>query len=223
MKNRIFLCISLIILILISGCSQDTSSNNKNNNEVANENTTINNEIKTENNKKTDSNTAEFSSDEKNKPNKVLKCEDKHDFPHKVGTIEDAKKIMGENLHLPSYIPEGFSLKSIEVPEEVTDKNENVRITYEGNGEAFFILYIRPGNPNNEAAANSQPITIGNVEGNIICVKSEPSENTNRFSTNLSWQYNELEYSMLTEWIDKETVIKIAESMVADEIKIEIY
>lgn len=223
MKNRIFLSSLLIILILICGCSQKNSNNSRNNNAVANKESVMNTESKDENTKKTINNTADNSSDTENKTNEDLICEDKHDFPHKIGTIEDARKIMGENLRIPSYIPEGLSMKSIEVPEEVTDKNEDVRITYKGDGEAFFILYIRPADPNNEPAANSQSITIGDVEGNIICTTSEPSENANRFSTSLNWQYNDLEYSMRTVRIDKETVIKIAESIIEDEIEIEIY
>jgi len=122
-------------------------------------------------------------------------------------SLEDVIKNMEGELLLPSYVPAGFNLDSIQVN---TSYKKNVILEYmsKGSGFALWISDKTIKNYNN----SSKIIEINGNVGYISYLKSEPGDNTKKGSVELLWKYKDI-YYWLSGSIDEIEAIKVAESI----------
>ncbi|MBM7868747.1 hypothetical protein JOC70_000216 [Clostridium pascui] len=117
-------------------------------------------------------------------------------------TIEKAAEYFESEILIPSYIPEGFTLTDISIP----DENEKcVKLKYSSSSADFEILQSK----SLSKLAGTENISIGNSIAYINFVKDEK---TNVITTKITWIIDNIQYS-LSSTLPKDSLIKIAESI----------
>lgn len=117
-------------------------------------------------------------------------------------TVEKAEKYFESKILLPSYIPEGFKLTDISIPE---DKQKCVKLKYSSSSADFEILQSK----NLSKLAGTENISIGN---NTAYINSVKDEKTNIITTKITWVQDSVQYS-LSSSLPEDSLIKIAKSI----------
>lgn len=117
-------------------------------------------------------------------------------------TIEKAEKYFESKILLPSYIPEGFKLTDISVPD---DKIKCIRLEYTSGSAYFEILQSK----DLSESGGTSSISIGDNTAYITSVKDEKA---NIVTTKITWIMDNIQYS-LSSSLPEDSVIKIAESI----------
>lgn len=127
----------------------------------------------------------------------------------KVDTLEDAKKYMNGTVLIPSYIPEGYSLKEIMAAGPKIGEAINVTMEYESKGRSFFISQDKA--EKRLELVNSSKVDINGTQGYINSTKFEDTDNP-IYSTDLKWYIDNTLY-MVQGSIPEEEAIKTARSL----------
>jgi hypothetical protein len=116
--------------------------------------------------------------------------------------LEKAEKYFEGKVLLPSYIPEGFKLTDISIPD---DKQKCIKLEYSSGSADFEILQTK----DLSKLEGTESISIGN---NIAYVNSVKDEKTNVVTTKITWILDNIEYS-LSSSLPEDSLIKIAKSI----------
>jgi hypothetical protein len=116
--------------------------------------------------------------------------------------LEKAEKYFEGKVLLPSYIPEGFKLTDISIPD---DKQKCIKLEYSLGSADFEILQTK----DLSKLEGTESISIGN---NIAYVNSVKDEKTNVVTTKITWILDNIEYS-LSSSLPEDSLIKIAKSI----------
>lgn len=117
-------------------------------------------------------------------------------------TVEKAEEYFQSTILLPSYIPEGFILTDISIPD---DKIKCIRLEY-SSGSAFFEILQSKSLSELEG---TKSISIGDSAAYINYIKDEK---TNIITTKITWIENNIQYTV-SSTLPEDSVIKIAESL----------
>lgn len=117
-------------------------------------------------------------------------------------TTEKAEKYFESKILLPSYIPEGFKLADISIPD---DKQKCIKLKYSSDSAYFEILQSK----NLSKLEGTKTISIGN---NTAYINSIKDEKTNTITTSITWIEDGIQYS-LSSSLPEDSLIKIAESI----------
>lgn len=117
-------------------------------------------------------------------------------------TVEKAEEYFEGNIMFPSYIPEGFNLTDISIPE---DKEKSVKLEYSSGSAYFEILQSKSLSKLAETKNMS-------VENNTAYVNSVKDERTNIITTEITWIVDNVQYS-LSGSLPEDSLIKIAKSI----------
>lgn len=117
-------------------------------------------------------------------------------------TIEKAAEYFESEILIPSYIPEGFTLTDISIP----DENEKyVKLKYSSSSADFEILQSK----SLSKLSGTESISIGN---SIAYINSVKDEETNVITTKITWIIDNIQYS-LSSTLPENSLIKIAKSI----------
>lgn len=122
-------------------------------------------------------------------------------FPETL-TIEKAEEYFEGKIVFPSYIPEGFTLTDISMPDE---KEKCVKLKYSSSSADFEILQSK----SLSKLSGTENISIGN---NTAYINSVKDEKTNITTTKITWIMDDVQYS-LSSTLPEDFLIKIAESI----------
>jgi hypothetical protein len=117
-------------------------------------------------------------------------------------TIESAEKYFESKILLPSYIPEGFKLADVSIPD---DKQKCIKLKYSSDSAYFEILQSK----NLSKLEGTKNISIGN---NTAYINSIKDEGTNTITTSITWIGDGIQYS-LSSSLSEDSLIKIANSI----------
>lgn len=117
-------------------------------------------------------------------------------------TVEKAEEYFQSTILLPSYIPEGFMLTDISIPD---DKIKCIRLEY-SSGSAFFEI-LQSKNLSELEGTNS--ISIGDNAAYINYIKDEK---TNIITTKITWIEDNIQYTVSSN-LPEDSIIKIAKSI----------
>ncbi|WP_097025642.1 DUF4367 domain-containing protein [Clostridium peptidivorans] len=117
-------------------------------------------------------------------------------------TIEKAEEYFEDKILLPSYIPEGFALTDISMPDE---KQKCIKLKYSSSSADFEILQSK----SLSKLSGTENISIGN---NTAYINSVKDEKTNIITTKITWIMDNVQYS-LSSTLPEDSLIKIAESI----------
>lgn len=117
-------------------------------------------------------------------------------------TVEKAEEYFQSTILLPSYIPEGFMLTDISIPD---DKIKCIRLKYSSGSGFFEILQSK----NLSGLEGTSSISIGN---NTAYISSVKDEKTNIITTNITWIKDNIQYTVSSS-LPEDSIIKIAESL----------
>lgn len=117
-------------------------------------------------------------------------------------TVEKAEKYFESKILLPSFIPEGFKLTDISIPD---DKQKCIKLEYSSDSADFEILQSK----SLSKLAGTENISIGN---NTAYINSIKDEKTNITTTNITWIEDNVQYC-LTSSLPEDSLIKIAKSV----------
>lgn len=143
-----------------------------------------------DNDKNTKDDSSIASSEEKQndlEPNEEVKM--------KVLSVEEARRIFGDSINIPSYIPIGFVMDKILVPEVQNGSNQLYEIVYSNNSQYFIIAEYK--NINNASELDTNTTLDSKVaEGNnmVININKIPV----KYTLCESIDNNELPYAKLT-------------------------
>lgn len=117
-------------------------------------------------------------------------------------TIEKAAEYFESEILIPSYIPEGFTLTDISIP----DENEKcVKLKYSSSSADFEILQSK----SLSELSGTESISIGN---NTAYIDSMKDEKTGVITTKITWIIDDVQY-LLSSTLPENSLIKIAESI----------
>lgn len=91
------------------------------------------------------------------------------------GTMEEAKEYMGDSLIIPDYIPEGFELADIYMPNGESFKDEGIMLKYSSKDDEFRIFQRLRPIPYNHMD-NFREINIKGVNGLISYFDPDSAE-----------------------------------------------
>ncbi|WP_186430307.1 DUF4367 domain-containing protein [Clostridium sp. BSD9I1] len=117
-------------------------------------------------------------------------------------TIEKAEEYFESKILIPYYIPEGFTLTDISIP----DENEKcVKLKYSSSSADFEILQSK----NLSELSGTESVSIGN---NTTYIDAMKDEKTNVVTTKITWIIGDVQYSV-SSTLPEDSLIKIAESI----------
>jgi hypothetical protein len=116
--------------------------------------------------------------------------------------IKDAEKHFGSKILLPSYIPEGFDIASISIPD---NKVKCIKLSYSSDSSYFEILQSK-------SLSNLEGNKIIAIENNKAYVSSIKDEKSNTVNTKISWIVNNIEYSLYGN-LKEDSLINVAKSI----------
>lgn len=116
--------------------------------------------------------------------------------------VEKAEKYFEGKILFPSYIPEGFKLTDISIPD---DRQKCVKLKYSSTSVDFELLESK----NLSKLAGTENISIGN---NTAYINSVKDEKTNIITTKITWVMDDVQYSLYSS-LPEDSLIKIAKSI----------
>jgi hypothetical protein len=128
----------------------------------------------------------------------------------KVQTMEDAKKYWGGSALVPSYIPEGYTLKEIDAAGPTASNAISMIMEFDLNGCSFLITQDK-GVTKKMNPENSRKLEINGLEGFVDSTKFDNGETT-IYSTTVRWYNGDSMYAVQGS-ISEEEAIKVAESL----------
>lgn len=117
-------------------------------------------------------------------------------------TVEKAEKSFESKIVLPAYIPDGFKLTDISIPD---DKIKCVKLKYSSSSEYFEILQTK----SLSKLEGTKNELIGNSKAYI---SSSKDAKTNIVTTTITWVNNNIQYS-LSGSLSEDSLLKIAKTM----------
>lgn len=131
---------------------------------------------------------------------------------YEQGTVEDAKRYMGEEFIMPEYIPSNFKLSLVQVPTDMNKEGMDILFSYEGDKQ-FYTLTMRKG-------ATSIDNFVGTKETDINGIKAQvtsgplmaDNEEVAPSYTQIRWLKNNVLY-MIDGQITEEEAVKVARSI----------
>ncbi len=116
--------------------------------------------------------------------------------------ISDAENYFESKLLVPSYVPEGFNLTDISIPDV---KLKCVKLRYSSSSAYFQVCQ----NKNLSNLQGGKIVYINSTKAYISCTKDDKS---NISTTQINWAMNNIQYS-LTGSLSEDNLIKIAKSI----------